>query len=71
MCKSCSHEANAKTGMESVFQSMIWLAGFFHRRAVKKLIAEQRPGRHEPCPCGSGHKYKKCCSATGRPYGAK
>ena len=23
----------------------------------------QRPkvGRNEPCPCGSGRKYKKCC----------
>ncbi|MEW6280399.1 MAG: HEAT repeat domain-containing protein, partial [Candidatus Eremiobacterota bacterium] len=20
-----------------------------------------RPGRNEPCPCGSGRKYKKCC----------
>jgi uncharacterized protein YecA (UPF0149 family) len=19
------------------------------------------PGRNEPCPCGSGKKYKKCC----------
>jgi hypothetical protein len=22
-------------------------------------------GRNEPCPCGSGRKYKKCCLATG------
>lgn len=21
----------------------------------------QEPGRNEPCPCGSGHKYKRCC----------
>lgn len=20
-----------------------------------------RPGRNEPCPCGSGRKYKQCC----------
>lgn len=20
-----------------------------------------KPGRNEPCPCGSGMKYKKCC----------
>ena len=19
------------------------------------------PGRNDPCPCGSGQKYKKCC----------
>lgn len=24
-------------------------------------IAMQRPGRNEPCPCGSGEKYKRCC----------
>jgi hypothetical protein len=22
---------------------------------------EAEPGRNEPCPCGSGEKYKKCC----------
>ena len=22
---------------------------------------EPRPGRNEPCGCGSGHKFKKCC----------
>ena len=22
------------------------------------------PGRNDPCPCGSGRKYKKCCLAT-------
>jgi preprotein translocase subunit SecA len=21
-------------------------------------------GRNEPCPCGSGKKYKKCCGAS-------
>lgn len=24
-------------------------------------IAEKTVGRNEPCPCGSGKKYKKCC----------
>jgi len=23
----------------------------------------ERPGRNEPCPCGSGRKYKQCCLA--------
>ena len=22
-----------------------------------------RPGRNEPCPCGSGKKYKHCCES--------
>jgi hypothetical protein len=25
--------------------------------------AVPRPGRNEPCPCGSGRKYKQCCLA--------
>ncbi|MBR6997252.1 MAG: SEC-C domain-containing protein [Prevotella sp.] len=24
-------------------------------------IAPKTPGRNEPCPCGSGKKYKNCC----------
>ncbi|MBW1945743.1 MAG: SEC-C domain-containing protein [Deltaproteobacteria bacterium] len=23
--------------------------------------ATSKPGRNDPCPCGSGLKYKKCC----------
>jgi uncharacterized protein YecA (UPF0149 family) len=23
----------------------------------------RKVGRNEPCPCGSGKKYKKCCGA--------
>ena len=28
---------------------------------IKTKIAEKKVGRNEPCPCGSGQKYKKCC----------
>lgn len=27
----------------------------------KPLKADDKPGRNDPCPCGSGKKYKKCC----------
>jgi len=31
-------------------------------RAVNTTIrVEKKPGRNEPCHCGSGKKYKKCC----------
>ena len=33
-------------------------AGNGDNRAVRP---ERRVGRNEPCPCGSGKKYKKCC----------
>jgi uncharacterized protein YecA (UPF0149 family) len=30
---------------------------------TKKQLARKPPkvGRNEPCPCGSGKKFKKCC----------
>ena len=34
------------------------------KRPVVKKAAE-KVGRNDPCPCGSGKKYKKCCGATG------
>ena len=30
-------------------------------RIPKEAKAEVRVGRNDPCPCGSGKKYKKCC----------
>jgi preprotein translocase subunit SecA len=30
--------------------------------APKKPQAGPKPGRNDPCPCGSGIKYKKCCA---------
>ena len=29
----------------------------------KVLTTMAKPGRNDPCPCGSGNKYKKCCLA--------
>jgi len=30
----------------------------------KTVVKEKTPGRNDPCPCGSGKKYKKCCGAN-------
>ena len=45
----------------------------WHRRAEADLARSQRVenpfkgvGRNNPCPCGSGKKFKKCCLATVR-----
>jgi len=29
--------------------------------ATKQRVVEDKIGRNDPCPCGSGKKYKKCC----------
>ena len=31
---------------------------------VKPIVKAKEPGRNDPCPCGSGKKYKKCCGAN-------
>jgi len=31
------------------------------KTATKKSVPEVKVGRNDPCPCGSGKKYKKCC----------
>lgn len=30
---------------------------------VDPIQADAAPGRNDPCPCGSGRKYKKCCGS--------
>ncbi len=32
------------------------------QKRSKTIINANKIGRNEPCPCGSGKKYKKCCS---------
>ncbi len=32
--------------------------------ASKQVIRGAKVGRNDPCPCGSGKKYKKCCGAS-------
>ena len=34
------------------------------RQSQQPIRVEPKVGRNEPCPCGSGKKYKKCCGAN-------
>ena len=43
------------------------MADLWRRQPIEGLIPQVRrsgsqTGRNDPCPCGSGRKYKKCCS---------
>jgi len=31
------------------------------RSITMPIISAKKPGRNDPCPCGSGKKYKNCC----------
>lgn len=40
------------------------MAGTGEYQAVQQVVrAGDKIGRNDPCPCGSGKKYKKCCGA--------
>jgi preprotein translocase subunit SecA len=32
---------------------------------VEPVRSEPKPKRNDPCPCGSGKKYKQCCGKAG------
>ena len=34
------------------------------QKRSKTVVKEAKPERNDPCPCGSGKKYKKCCGAS-------
>jgi SEC-C motif-containing protein len=34
-----------------------------HHSHAPVVRTEAKVGRNDPCPCGSGKKYKKCCAA--------
>jgi len=52
-------EAAASRQGEQVVEEAIAAAAAPVRREVPKV------GRNEPCPCGSGKKYKQCCGKNG------
>jgi preprotein translocase subunit SecA len=41
------------------------MAGGGEREPVQQVVrGSEKVGRNDPCPCGSGKKYKKCCGAN-------
>ncbi|MGY9002959.1 MAG: SEC-C metal-binding domain-containing protein, partial [Rhodospirillales bacterium] len=39
----------------------MYIDGVINPRVETRRV--QKVGRNDPCPCGSGKKYKKCCAA--------
>ena len=40
------------------------MAGSGDLQTVQQVVRGAKIGRNDPCPCGSGKKYKKCCGAN-------
>lgn len=70
-------ERTSEDGMQTLIDKLVarehpGLSNTFDRRraaaiaATKpnerlKIVEARRIGRNDPCPCGSGVKFKKCC----------
>jgi hypothetical protein len=52
---ACTLRSRALSDFESSLRELIAEA------PPPNVVRGERPGRNEPCPCGSGLKYKKCC----------
>ena len=60
-----------KKGMQQAPHRSLFNALGYTEEELKRLYKEQQEsttirkekkiGRNDPCPCGSGKKYKKCC----------
>jgi hypothetical protein len=48
-------------------QLKLLYANYLKSNAPQQISSTKKVGRNEPCPCGSGKKYKKCCGA-GKPF---
>ena len=69
--KTQGHEAfqNLMAGVQHDIVHMIYHVGIVKQEKPKereKVPAGKAIGRNDPCPCGSGKKYKKCCGREGK-----
>ena len=61
----------SKESMETAIQNnqmkqLEELAQTWKKAHTQKVREHKKIGRNDPCPCGSGKKYKNCCLKTGK-----
>lgn len=61
---ACVAAAVSLVHIRDYFRAGEWRQAF---EEVPAPVVRQGPkvGRNDPCPCGSGRKFKKCCGETG------
>lgn len=57
--KNCSYQGNIYRWAEAIRE--VRDLSKYNPDAVRQVIVNERPGRNEKCPCGSGLKSKRCC----------
>jgi preprotein translocase subunit SecA len=54
---------NIQRKKEKEMAQLQFMGGDSSGSSNKTVVKNAKVGRNEPCPCGSGKKYKKCCGA--------
>ena len=49
---------------DNIFDETKQKALYAEQRNSRTVVKGKKIGRNDPCPCGSGKKYKKCCGAN-------
>jgi uncharacterized protein len=62
--QACAEMTASLVRIRDYFRAGEWRQAF---EAVARPFVREGPkvGRNDPCPCGSGRKFKKCCGETG------
>ena len=71
--QSPEEEAEAFAKQQEIERKQKEMQMHFNREdeeAAKALASGKKPARNDPCPCGSGKKYKNCCGQSGPKKGA-
>jgi len=59
-----------KLAMEQKIKEAARIFNHSNLQEEEKLVSEKKVARNDPCPCGSGKKYKQCCGKSGPKKGA-
>ncbi len=71
--RSPEEEAEAFAKQQEIERKQKEMQMHFNREdeeTAKALASGKKPARNDPCPCGSGKKYKNCCGQSGPKKGA-
>ncbi len=49
---------------DAIYDEATKKALYLEQKKSGTIIKDKKIGRNDPCPCGSGKKYKKCCGAN-------
>ena len=59
--RSMTREELMPPAWDEIFDAETKHALYLEQKKSGTVVVGKKIGRNDPCPCGSGKKYKKCC----------